>query len=60
MKKLKAIWLIIKSTNYVVIGTDKQLCQTSVFSGIGNTLYKMVDLFNHTYCTVLKDSRHKY
>lgn len=60
MNKLKVIWEIIKSENYIVIVTDKTLSQKSFLKGIGNTLYKMTELFNFTYLSLLKDNKHKF
>lgn len=60
MNKLKVIWEIIKSENYIVIVTDKTLSQKSFMKGIGNTLYKMTELFNLTNLSVLKDNKHKF
>lgn len=60
MNKLKAIWEIIKPENYIVIVTDKTLSQKSFMKGIGNTLYKMSELFNLTYLTLLKDNKRKF
>ena len=60
MNKLKVIYEILKSENYIVIVTDKKLNQKSFYKGIGNTLYKMAELFCNLYLELFKDDKSKY
>jgi len=60
MNKLKVIYEILKSENYIVIVTDKKLNQKSFYKGIGNTLYKMTELFCNLYLELFKDNKSKY